>query len=207
MHPLRAELPGGIDIPWLDTNLANRLNQLEPSSTTKSLLGSITDADPVDRTALVSKQFFGNYHYFAKWGARFPAMANSVDAGRAPSTRTDSKDEGNTSFSRVIMEKWFNVDRRRALPPFPTQTFVQQADNIAPPSSRGREIKVVIFAEVFTNYGMTSRGIATLNVLRELGADVVVSECVPEGRAAMSQGMIATAKQHARLATREPIRM
>jgi Fe-S oxidoreductase len=50
---------------------------------------------------------------------------------------------------------------------------------------------------------MTSRGLATMRVLRELGADVVVSECLPEGRAAMSQGMIATAKQHARAATRE----
>lgn len=195
--------PVRIDIPWLNANLANRLNAIEPSSATKSLLGSMTDADPVDRKAPVSKQFFGNYHYFAKWGSRFPSMANSVDAGRAASTRTDSKDEGNNSFPRVMMEKWFNVDRRRTLPAFPKHTFVQQADNIEPPSSKGREIKVVIFADVFTNYGMTNRGIATMNVLRELGVDVVVSECVPEGRAAMSQGMIATAKQHARLATRE----
>jgi iron-sulfur cluster protein len=195
--------PVRIDIPWLNANLANRLNQLEPKSITKSLLGSMTDADPIDRTAPVSKMFFGNYDYFAKWGTRFPSMANSVDAGRAPSTRTDSSDEGNTSFSRVMMEKWFNVDRRRTLPAFPKHTFVQEADAIEPPSSKGREIKVVIFADVFTNYGMTSRGLATLKVLRELGADVVVSDCVPEGRAAMSQGMIATARQHARAATRE----
>src|SRR5580658_3150275 len=196
--------PVRIDIPWLNANLGSRLNQLEPKSTTKSLMGSITEADPVDRTAPVSKMFFGNYHYFAKWGTRFPSMANSVDTGRAPSTRTDSKeDEGNTSTTRSMMEKWFNVDRRRALPPFPKHTFVQEADSITPPSSKGREIKVVIFADAFTNYGMTSRGVATLKVLREMGADVIVSECVPEGRAAMSQGMIATAKQHARLATRE----
>ena len=31
-----------------------------------------------------------------------------------------------------------------------------------------------------------------------LGADVVVSDAIPEGRAALSQGMIATAKKHAR---------
>ncbi|MBV9888507.1 MAG: LUD domain-containing protein [Acidobacteria bacterium] len=195
--------PVRIDIPWLNANLGNRLNQLDPSSTTKSLIGSMTHADPVDRTAPISKIFFGNYDYFAKWGMRFPSMANSIDAGRAPSTRADTSDEGNTSFPRVMMEKWFNVDRRRTLPPFPKHTFVQEADSIEPPSSKGREIKVVIFADAFTNYGMTSRGLATLKVLRELGADVVVSKCVPEGRAAMSQGMIATAKQHARAATRE----
>ena len=195
--------PVRIDIPWLNANLGNRLNQLEPSSSTKSLLGSMTKADPVDRTAPVSKIFFGNYDYFAKWGMRFPSMANSIDAGRVPSTRIDSNDEGNTSFPRVMMEKWFNVDRRRTLPAFPKRTFVQEANSIEAPSSKGREIKVVIFADAFTNYGMTSRGLATLKVLREMGADVVVSECVPEGRAAMSQGMIATAKQHARAATRE----
>ncbi|MBV8514873.1 MAG: LUD domain-containing protein [Acidobacteria bacterium] len=195
--------PVRIDIPWLNANLGNRLNQLESSSTIKSLLGSMTHADPVDRTAPISKMFFGNYDYFAKWGMRFPSMANSIDAGRVPSTRIDTSDEGNTSFSRVMMEKWFNVDRRRRLPAFPKHTFVQEANSIPPPSSKGREIKVVIFADAFTNYGMTSRGLATLKVLRELGADVVVSECVPEGRAAMSQGMITTAKQHARAATRE----
>jgi Fe-S oxidoreductase len=61
----------------------------------------------------------------------------------------------------------------------------------------------VLFADVFTNYGMAKRGLATIEVLRALGADVVVSESVPEGRAALSQGMIATAKQHARRATME----
>ncbi len=195
--------PVRIDIPWLNANLGSRLNHIEPSSAAKSVLGSMTNADPVDRTSPISKIFFGNYHYFAKWGSRFSSLANSFDAGRAPSIRTDSGDEGNTSFARVMMEKWFGVDRRRTLPPFPKHTFVEEANSIEPPSSKGREIKVVIFADVFTNYGMTSRGLATLKVLRELGADVVVSECVPEGRAAMSQGMIATAKQHAREATRE----
>src|ERR1700742_1161418 len=195
--------PVRIDIPWLNANLGSRLNQLEPSTALKSVLGSMTDADQVDRSAPISKMVFGNYHYFAKWGSRFASIANSVDAGRKPSIRTDSNDEGNTSFARVMMEKWFGVDRRRTLPPFPKHTFVQEAQAIEPPSSKGREIKVVIFADAFTNYGMTNRGLATMRVLRELGADVVVSECVPEGRAAMSQGMIATAKQHARAATRE----
>ncbi len=61
----------------------------------------------------------------------------------------------------------------------------------------------MVFADVFTNYGLAKRGVATIEVLRALGADVVVSESVPEGRAALSQGMIATAKQHARRAAME----
>ena len=197
------QCPVRIDIPWLNANLGSRLNQAEPPSLAKSVLGSLTDADQVDRTSPVSKMFFGNYHYFAKWGSRFSSIANSVDAGIPAGLRSNPEEKGNSSFARVMMEKWLGVDRRRTLPAFPKHTFVQQAQQIEPPSSKGRETKVVIFAEVFTNYGMTSRGLATLKLLRELGADVVVSECVPEGRAALSQGMIATAKQHARLATRE----
>jgi iron-sulfur cluster protein len=197
------QCPVRIDIPWLNANLASRLNHAEPPSLTKSVLGSLTDADQVDRASPISKMFFGNYHHFAKWGSRFSSIANSVDAGIPAGLRSDPEEKGNTSFARVMMEKWVGVDRRRTLPAFPKYTFVQQAQQIERPSSKGRETKVVIFAEVFTNYGMTSRGLATLKLLRELGVDVVVSECVPEGRAALSQGMIATAKQHARMATRE----
>src|SRR5271168_1498806 len=101
------------------------------------------------------------------------------------------------------MERWVGLDHRRALPPFPKQTLVQAARRLEAPSSRGRETKVVLFADVFTNYGLPQRGLATLEVLRALGADVVVSESVPEGRAALSQGLIATAKNHARRATSE----
>jgi Fe-S oxidoreductase len=63
--------------------------------------------------------------------------------------------------------------------------------------------KAVLFADVFTNYGLVERGLATLKVLRALGADVVVSESIPEGRAALSQGLIATAKNHAQRAAAE----
>jgi Fe-S oxidoreductase len=54
----------------------------------------------------------------------------------------------------------------------------------------------VLFADVFTNYGLAERGVAVLHLLRGLGVDVVVSESVPEGRAALSQGLIRTAKEY-----------
>jgi Fe-S oxidoreductase len=50
---------------------------------------------------------------------------------------------------------------------------------------------------VYTNYGLPERGLATLRILRALGVNVVVSAAIPEGRAALSQGMIATAKNQA----------
>src|SRR5262249_40582408 len=69
--------------------------------------------------------------------------------------------------------------------------------------SKSKAPKAVLFADVFTNYGLTERGVAAVNLLRALGADMVVSDSLPEGRAALSQGLIATARTHARRALAE----
>jgi iron-sulfur cluster protein len=197
------QCPVRIDIPWLNVNLGDRLNQKEKRSALQNALGSLTGAAAVDRSAPISKMFFANYHYFAKWGTQFSSISNVIGGGgKAPGAGGQTKDE-KASPARALMERWIGLDHRRALPPFPKQTLVQAARHLEVPSSKGRETKVVVFADVFTNYGMAERGVATIKVLRALGADVVVSEAVPEGRAALSQGMIETAKQHARRATQE----
>jgi iron-sulfur cluster protein len=198
------QCPVRIDIPWLNENLADRLNRKEERKPLQNALGSLTGAAGEDRSAPISKLFFGNYHYFAKWGTRFSSISNALGGGgKAPGAGSDSEEEEKPSATRGLMERWVGLDHRRALPAFPKETLVQAARHLETPSSKGRETKVVVFADVFTNYGMAKRGLATIEVLRALGADVVVSESVPEGRAALSQGMIATAKQHARRATQE----
>jgi iron-sulfur cluster protein len=198
------QCPVRIDIPWLNENLADRLNHKEERKPLQNALGAVTGAAGDDRSAPISKLFFGNYHYFAKWGTRFSSIANAMGGGgKSAGGSSDPEEDGQTSATRGMMERWFGLDHRRALPAFPKETLVQAARRLVSPSSKGRETKVVLFADVFTNYGMVKRGLATIEVLRALGADVVVSESVPEGRAALSQGMIATAKQHARRATQE----
>jgi iron-sulfur cluster protein len=198
------QCPVRIDIPWLNENLTQRLNQTEQPAALRSALGSMTGAAAEDRSAPIAKMFFGNYHYFAKWGTRFSAISNLISGdGKKRHTDADGEVKETVGTTRRLMERWLGLDHRRALPAFPKQTLVQAAHQLAVPSSKGRDTKVVLFADVFTNYGMAKRGVATIEVLRALGADVVVSEAVPEGRAALSQGMIATAKQHARRATIE----
>jgi iron-sulfur cluster protein len=198
------QCPVRIDIPWLNANLAQRLNHTELPSATRNALGSLTGAAPEDRRAPLAKIFFGNYHYFAKWGTRFSSISNALGGGGTiPEAGAEEKEEETVSTARSLLERWLGLDRRRALPPFPKQTLVQAARQLKAPSNQGRDTKVVLFADAFTNYGMVKRGVATIEVLRALGADVVLSESVPEGRAALSQGMIATAKQHARRATME----
>lgn len=197
------QCPVRIDIPWLNENLADRLNRTALSTPLQRALGSMTGASTEDRVAPASKIFFGNYHYFAKWGARLASIAHSIGGARLARLASLSDATGHAKPVRMAMERWFGLDRRRTLPPFPKQTLMHAARKQGAGAARARASKAVLFADVFTNYGLPQRGLATLEVLRALGADVVVSESVPEGRAALSQGLIATAKNHARRATSE----
>ena len=54
-----------------------------------------------------------------------------------------------------------------------------------------------MLADTFTNYGSPKRGMAAVRVLRAIGVDVVLTPSIPDGRAAMSQGMIETARLQA----------
>jgi iron-sulfur cluster protein len=182
------QCPVRIDIPWLNENLADRLNKKAEPSQLSGLLGAASGAAAEDRSGSTSRIFFSNYHYFAKWGSRFAGASNAVMG---------------SAQARHFMERWFGVDQRRTLAPFPKETLVQAAAKLEVKAGKSPAAKVVLFADVFTNYGLVARGLATLKILRALGADVIVSEVLPEGRAALSQGMIATAKTHARRAAAE----
>ncbi len=177
------QCPVRIDIPWLNENLRERLNKKVPSSMMGGVLERITSAAEQDRHGAASRIFFGNYHWFAKWGTRFSGFSNSMSRSK---------------FARAAMERWLGVDRRRTLPPFPAQTLVESTPRHIRARAESVLGKVVLFPDVYTNYGLPQRGHTALQVLRALGVDTVVGESVPEGRAALSQGMIATATQHAR---------
>jgi len=175
--------PVRIDIPWLNEVLRDRLNRASAGSPLASLLGVTALVRGDDRRASAQKIFFANYHWYAKWGARMHGLSNGMIRN---------------GLARRLMQAAVGVDARRELPPFPARTLVRAARELSAPVRVGKRAKVVLFADVYTNFGLPERGIATIKVLRALGADVVVSDAIPEGRAALSQGMIATAKKHAR---------
>ena len=174
--------PVRIDIPWLNENLRHRMNDAQGMSPVKSLFGKVTGSAPEDSAAPLQKQFFGNYNAFGKWGTHFASLANA--SLHVPGARS-------------VMESVFGVDRRRALPAFPAKTWEQlyrEEKNTAPSTVQPG---VVMLADVFTNYGAPERGMAAIRVLRAIGLDVVLSPAMPDGRAAMSQGMMGTAKRQA----------
>jgi len=175
--------PVRIDIPWLNENLRQRLNQAQGSSPVRFLFGEMTGSAPEDSAAPLQRQFFGNYNSFGKWGSRFAALANA-------STHMPG--------ARGVMESFFGVDRRRTLLAFPKNTWemlYKEEKNVKPGTIQPG---LVMLADVFTNYGAPERGMAAIRVLRAVGLDVVLSPAMPDGRAAMSQGMIETASREAR---------
>src|SRR5271169_2663413 len=62
------QCPVRIDIPWLNENLRQRMNQAQSPSIAKSAFGALTGSAPEDRSAPLQKQFFGNYQTFGEWG-------------------------------------------------------------------------------------------------------------------------------------------
>lgn len=178
------QCPVRIDIPWLNQNLRQRMNQADGSSFAKSLFGSLTGTAPEDRAAPLTKQFFANYHVFGEWGSRFAGLSNSAN-----------------QFSplRELESAVFGVEIRRDLPPFPAKTWEQLFHAEQPAASATLSGPgVAVLADTFTNYGTPERGMAVVRLLRAAGLDVVLTRSLPDGRAAMSQGMIATARQQAR---------
>ncbi len=179
------QCPVRIDIPWLNENLRQRMNLEQPASPAKSAFGALTGSATEDRVAPLQKQFFANYHVLAEVATRFSSLANA-------STQLP--------FVRSLMESVVGLDRRRKLPPFPRKTWRQLHDERRPdqaPTTKSGLPNVLMLADVFTNYGSPERGMAAMRMLREVGLLVELSPALPDGRAAISQGMIATARQQA----------
>ena len=174
------QCPVRIDIPWLNSNLRERINERDAAK-----LGLLQKglSSQTGEKAPLSKIFFGRYDLFGRWGARLALVSNWMN--RLPPMRS-------------LLERFAGMDRRRELPPFARTTLVQAAK--ARPSarktaSRGR---IALFPDIFTNYGSPERGLAAIEVFRAIGIDVVLTEVSPDGRASLSQGLIHTAKQQAK---------
>lgn len=175
------QCPVRIDVPWLNESLRDRLNRGGTPTVPARVLNAMVSGAAEDNAAPASKIFFANYHWVAALGARVPKLANWAS---------------NLSLTRAALASWFGIDSRRRLPPFPAVPLAQ-AKMEAPAVTQRVVGKAVLFADVYTNYGFPDRGMAVLRVLRAMGVDIRVSQCVPAGRAPLSQGMIATARRHA----------
>src|SRR5258708_6085942 len=177
--------PVRIEFPLLNENLRERLNHANEQSAVSGFLGAISSAAGKDRQIPATKIFFRTFHFFAKWAARLPPFSNTIAA---------------TMLPLIALAPWFPIHRRPALPVFSRRTLGRAARNLRSTAGKQEEATALLFPEGYTHSGLLEQCLATLRILRALGVNVVVSEAIPEGRAALSQGMIATAKNQARRA-------
>ena len=160
--------PVRIDIPRLNSVIKNRLMKSEGGPS-------------------LEKRFFGNFSSMAKVASLAPALSNWINS---------------LSPSRALLEKFAGVDRRRSVPPFAKVTLAREYDKYrkknAPlaatdPNAR----KLVLFADVFTNYQNVQVGMATIRVFEKLGFPVTLSNVMEDGRSALSQGLLESARRSA----------
>ncbi|WP_254278796.1 LUD domain-containing protein [Haloarcula marina] len=171
--------PVKIDIPWINTVVRDRINR-DGDAPAAWLVDGLTPDDE-DEGAPLQKRFFGNFETMAKLGSATAPLSNWL---------------ADTQTARWLMDRTVGVDPRRDLPQFQRETFVEwfaaRDSTISNPDRRA-----VLYPDVYTNHVQVDRGKAAVKVLEALGVDVVVPSVASSGRAPFSQGMIATAQDHA----------
>ncbi|KAA9395866.1 4Fe-4S dicluster domain-containing protein [Haloarcula sp. CBA1130] len=175
--------PVGIDIPWINTVVRDRINR--GKDTPGDWLVDGLTPDEEDDGAPLQKRFFGNFETVAKLGSATAPVSNWL---------------ADTGVSRQVMERVLGIDPRRDLPAFERETLVDWA------AARDSQVddperRAVLYPDLYTNHVQVERGKAAVKVLESLGVDVVVPPAPSSGRAPLSQGMVATATDHAERVT------
>jgi FAD/FMN-containing dehydrogenase/Fe-S oxidoreductase len=120
----------------------------------------------------------GNVHRAAVWGSRFAPLANRIAASKP---------------ARWVNEKLLDIDPRRTLPAWRSDTFERWAAKHHPASGT----KVTLFNDTFTNHYDPEIGIAAVEVLERGGCTVNVVRPGCCGRPLISQGLLKDARAHA----------
>ncbi|WP_435157524.1 LUD domain-containing protein [Haladaptatus sp. DFWS20] len=171
--------PVGIDIPWINTVVRNRINRGENGELDWLVEGLTPDAEQggID----LQKRLFGNFETLAKLGSASAPVSNWLS---------------DTRIARTVLERTVGIDRKRDLPQFKRETLI---DWFADRDSHVRNPKreAVLYPDIYTNHVQVERGKAAVRVLEALDVRVQIPSVRSSGRAPLSQGMIATAEEHA----------
>ena len=131
----------------------------------------------------VQKKFFANYAVTAKWASAFAPLSNKTASAQVV---------------KNITEKIIGVDKRRSLPEFKRNTLVKAYKKSGSEQIERPIAKALLFADVYTNHLRPAAGMAVVQILQKIGVDVQVGKVFAEGRAALSQGMLDTARKRAK---------
>ena len=187
--------PVKIDIPWINTVVRDRTNRNGDARAYEFLVDGLTP-DAEDGGLDPGKRFFGNVGTVARLGSATAPVSNWLaDAGPV----------------RGLLERTLGIDRRSDLPTFERETLVDWFEDQGGPSASQRRAEwgvdrsegtgeareVVLYPDVYTNHVDVDRGKAAVRALEALGVSVRIPDLPESGRAALSQGMVATADRRA----------
>ncbi|WP_435184139.1 LUD domain-containing protein [Halobellus sp. EA9] len=175
--------PVEIDIPWINTVVRDRINRGEigEESATEWLVEGLTpDAEPGGLD--LQKRLFGNFGTLARLGSATAPLSNWV---------------ASTELAGRLGERFVGLDRRRDLPAFERETFREWAAGRDGLDVADAQRTVVLFPDLYTNHMQVDRGRAAVRVLEALGVAVRIPDASASGRAPLSQGMVATARERA----------
>ncbi|PAU84529.1 (4Fe-4S)-binding protein [Halorubrum salipaludis] len=172
--------PVGIDIPWINTVVRDRINRGEVDSRQTDWLFEelVPDEEPAGLD--LGTRVVGNYETVAKLGSLTAPIANRLaDAGPL----------------RALAERVTGIDRRRDLPEFASEPLVDWFERRGGPAVPADEAarEAVLYPDTATNYVDVDRGKAAVRALEALGVHVEVPDLPGSGRPPLSQGMVSTA--------------
>jgi Fe-S oxidoreductase len=128
------------------------------------------------------------------WASRFPRLSNLI---------------GRSSPVRAWLERHYGLDRRLPPPRLARRTF--RAWLRRHRKARGQHVgtrgTVVYFVDTWTNYYVPSVGVAAVTLLERAGFEVICPSTYCCGRPAISQGLLAEAKQLAEFNVRKLSRL
>jgi iron-sulfur cluster protein len=179
--------PVGIDIPWINTVVRDRVNRGESGrfGGFESLVDGLVPDAEVDAGGMdLGKRTFGNFETLAKLGSATAPLSNWI---------------ANSRPAKAVMDRVLGIDPRRELPAFQRETLVDwfRARGGSRVSAAEAVREAVVYPDVYTNHVDVARGKATVRALEALDVHVRVPDVRSSGRAPLSQGMIATAEDHA----------
>ncbi len=125
----------------------------------------------------LGKKLFGKTRETAQWASHLPHLANFLMEN---------------PVSRLLLEKFAGIDRRRSLPLFAPQTFTEwfQKDQLQANENTTFE-PVALFVDTFLNYYQPEIGIAATHLLRTLNYQVILADKGCCGRPLISTGQLA----------------
>jgi len=135
---------------------------------------------------MFSERFFGEAGRFYPLAARFPKLTNRFLRSQV---------------GKTVLNRLADVHPERNLPAFAVRTFSEwynestsHSETDSADSTKGRAVLVV---DLFTEYHEPEIGKAALQVLEQLGYDVIVPGIRDLGRTRLSKGMVKEAKKRA----------